>query len=63
MNTLPFDYQRCLPIQLSDMCQNCKRWFNHPEQKNKPYGQCCVTAKGYGDQVCDHIPISTQEQK
>jgi hypothetical protein len=56
MHPLPFDYQRCLPQEVGEICKNCKRWFNHPEQQNNPYGQTCITVKSSNDPACDQIP-------
>jgi hypothetical protein len=58
MRTLPFDHPRCLPQKTDSECKNCKRWYNHPDQKNNPLGQVCVTVKDHKDPACLYHPIS-----
>lgn len=61
MNTLPFDYARCQPAKVDAKCNNCKRWFDHPEQENHPYRQPYVAVSDSKDPACHYVPISLQE--
>ncbi len=62
MITLPYDYTRCQPIKPCEKCENCKRWFAHPEQKNNPFGQSVVTVADCRDKACMYIPISLENK-
>lgn len=61
MRTLPYDWTRCAPQKVDDKCRNCRRWFNHPEQKNHPMWQSCVTVETSKSKACMHTPISLLE--
>lgn len=62
MRPLPYDYVRCAPQEVDDKCRNCRRWLSHPEQKNNPTGQVCVSVKSSKDKACIRIPISLMEE-
>ena len=62
MRTLPYDYTRCKPIKPDGFCKNCKRWWDHPEQKNNPFGQSAVTVNDSRDEACMYVPVSLEKK-
>jgi hypothetical protein len=62
VNTLPFDYSRCSPTEVCDKCRNCRRWFDHPEQRNCQYRQSFVVTKNSKDPACHYMPVSLLEE-
>lgn len=61
MRPLPYDWTRCAPQEVDDKCRNCRRWLSHPDQKNNPAGQSCVTVKNSKSEACVRVPISLLE--
>lgn len=59
MNTLPFDWCRCVPMVPDHNCQNCKRWLDHQQQVNGPRTAVVHTTDSR-DNACMYIPISLQ---
>ena len=58
---LPWDYFRCQPIQVDAKCENCKRWYDHPDQELGPRTAFMQVADSKSE-ACSHIPISFLEK-
>lgn len=62
MRPLPYDYTRCMPQHPGEQCNNCRRWWDHPQQTYDPYGQSRVFVTRPGDRACIYIPDSFLEE-
>lgn len=61
MTALPYDVSRCRPVQAGELCANCKRWVDHPEQV---FGNVTplVQASWPKSAACVHVPISLNKE-